>query len=75
MGHRLDDRAALAVHGWVAFVEECVIRWNDDGRVVAGRRWSSCWPRRCVTLVLAASDEEVGDLVSMLTSDAAIGAR
>jgi AcrR family transcriptional regulator len=24
-------RAALAVHGWVAFVEECVIRSIDDG--------------------------------------------
>src|SRR5437879_4751681 len=29
MGLQMGPRAELAVHGWVAFVEECVIRWID----------------------------------------------
>jgi AcrR family transcriptional regulator len=31
LGLPAGDRAALAVHGWVAFVEECVVRSIDDG--------------------------------------------
>src|SRR5579875_2979 len=31
LGLTLGPRAELAVHGWVAFTEECVIRWIDGG--------------------------------------------
>ncbi len=27
LGLALDERARLAVHGWIAYVEDCVVRW------------------------------------------------
>lgn len=33
LGIELSPRADLAVHGWVAFVEECVMRWIDTPSV------------------------------------------
>jgi AcrR family transcriptional regulator len=32
-GFELDPKAELAVHGYVAYAEECVIHWLDDRRV------------------------------------------
>src|SRR6185437_3381437 len=33
MGFELGPRAQLAVHGWIAYSEECTIRWIEGGSV------------------------------------------
>jgi AcrR family transcriptional regulator len=74
MGFTLGPRAELAVHGWVAFAEECTIRWIDTGtvdRVALQDMLVKALP----ATVLAATDEEVGSLVSILTADAAIASK
>jgi AcrR family transcriptional regulator len=74
LGLPLGPRAQLAVHGWVAFTEECVIRWIDAGtedRDALIEMLTKALP----AVVLASSDEDVVSLVSMLTDDSSIGAR
>ncbi len=54
----LGPRAQLAVHGWVAFTEECVIRWIDAGthdREALIEMLTKALP----AVVLASSDEDV----------------
>jgi len=70
-GAVMSTAAELAVHGWVAFVEECVIRWIDTrpfGRDVLQELLAKSLP----AVVLASTDEDLGSLVSILTPDAAI---
>jgi AcrR family transcriptional regulator len=65
-GQTLGPRAELAVHGWVAFVEECVIRWIADG----GRErdgLADMLSRALPAVVLAATDQELTSLTAMLT--------
>jgi hypothetical protein len=63
--------AELAVHGWVAFVEECVIRWIDT-RPFDRDTLQELLAKSLPALVLASTDEDLGSLVSILTPDAAI---
>ncbi|MDP9117778.1 MAG: TetR/AcrR family transcriptional regulator [Actinomycetota bacterium] len=72
MGLAMGPRAELAVHGWVAFVEECVIRWIDL-RPFDRDTLQDLLAKSLPAVTLASTDEEVGSLVSILTSDAAIG--
>ena len=74
LGVPLGPRAELAVHGWVAFAEECVIRWIDL-RAVDRDAVLDLLTKALPALVLAASDEEVGGLMSVLTGQHAIAAR
>src|SRR3954471_15988545 len=70
----LGPRAQLSVHGWVAFTEECVIRWIDAGasdREALTEMLTKALP----AVVLASSDEDVSSLVSILTADVAIAAQ
>ena len=69
MGLQMGPRAELAVHGWVAFVEECVIRWIDTAPLRPRACCRTCSPSRCPAVVLASTDEEIGSLMSILTSD------
>jgi AcrR family transcriptional regulator len=74
LGLPLGPRAELAVHGWVAFVEECVIRSIDDGmreRDALLEMLAKALP----AVVLASSDEELNSLVSILTTDRAIASQ
>lgn len=61
LGVPLGPRAELAVHGWVAFAEECVLRWLDL-RAVDRDAVLDLLTKALPALVLAASDEEVGGL-------------
>jgi AcrR family transcriptional regulator len=73
LGFELSPRASLAVHGWVGYVEECVVRWIDTrpfGRDELLTMLSKALP----SVVLASTDEEVGTLVELLTSQQAIAA-
>jgi AcrR family transcriptional regulator len=72
MGQELDARAVLAVHGWVAFVEECVVGWRVDGPV-SRPALIDLLVKALVALVLAASEEDIGGLVSVVASEAAVG--
>lgn len=74
LGLPLGPRAELAVHGWVAFVEECVIRSIDDGmrdRDGLLEMLAKALP----AVVLASSDEQLNTLVSILTTDRAIASQ
>jgi AcrR family transcriptional regulator len=71
MGLQMGPRAELSVHGWVAFVEECVIRWIDT-RPFDREGLQDLLAKSLPAVVLASTDDEIGSLVSILTSDAAI---
>jgi AcrR family transcriptional regulator len=71
MGFELSDRARLAVQGWVAFVEECVIRWTDT-RVITREDLEDLLAKSLPAVVLASTDEEVGSLAAILTAETAI---
>jgi AcrR family transcriptional regulator len=66
-GLRLSDRTALAIHGWVAFAEECVIRWLDE-RAFDRTALLDLLTKSLPALALAASDEEIGTLVGILSA-------
>jgi AcrR family transcriptional regulator len=74
MGLQMGPRAELAVHGWVAFVEECVIRWIDT-RTLDRDALQDLLAKSLPAVMLASTDEEIGSLVSILTTDAAISAK
>ena len=71
MGFELTARATLAVHGWVAYVEECVIHWID-GAPLERDELITMLTKTLPSVVLASTDEEVGTLVQLLTSEQAI---
>ncbi len=71
MGLEANPRATLAIHGWVAYVEECVVRWIDT-RTVEREQLLEMLTKSLPALALSASDEEVGTLVSILTAEQAI---
>jgi AcrR family transcriptional regulator len=73
MGLQMSPGAELAVHGWVAYVEECVIRWIDT-RCVDRDALQNLLAKSLPAVVLASTDEEIGPLVSILTADSAISA-
>lgn len=72
LGLDLSQRAELAVHGWVAYVEECVIRWIDGQRQLERTLLLEMLTKSLPALALSASDDEVGTLVSILTAQQAI---
>lgn len=74
LGLALSRRAELAVHGWVAYVEECVIRWIDGQRHIERALLLEMLTKSLPALALSASDEEMGTLVSILTAQQAIDA-
>jgi AcrR family transcriptional regulator len=74
LGLPLGPRAELAVHGWVAFCEECVIRSIDD-RLRNREALLDLLTKALPAVVVAASDEGLDSLVTILTADAAVGAK
>jgi AcrR family transcriptional regulator len=74
MGFELGPRAQLAVHGWVAYSEECTIGWIDN-RTVSREELQEMLTKALPAVVLASTDEEVGSLVSILTADSAIASK
>jgi AcrR family transcriptional regulator len=77
-GLPLGPRAALAVHGWVAFVEECVVRAIDDGALddpAFREGLLEMLTKALPAVVLASSDEDLNTLVSVLTADRAAAAK
>ena len=71
LGLQVGPRVALAIQGWVAYVEECVIRWID-GRTVTRDELLEMLTTSLPAVALSATDGEVGTLVSILTADRAI---
>jgi hypothetical protein len=71
MDVRMEPGAELAVHGWVAFVEECVIRWIDH-RPFGRGTLEDLLAKSLPAVVLASTDEEIGPLVAILASDAGV---
>ncbi len=77
-GLPLGPRAALAVHGWVAFVEECVVRAIDDGSLddpAFRDGLLEMLTKALPAVVLASSDDDLNTLVSVLTADRAAAAK
>ncbi len=73
MGFELSPRAKLTVRGWVAYVEECVIRWIDD-KAIDRAELQEMLAKALPAVVLASTDEDVGTLAQILTGDQAIAA-
>ena len=71
LGLPLGPRAELAVHGWVAFCEECVVRSIDAGEKDLGPLLEML-TKALPAVVLASTDEDLNSLISILTSDASI---
>jgi AcrR family transcriptional regulator len=74
LGLEPSPRATLAIHGWVAYVEECVVLWIDT-RTVGRDALLDLLTKSLPAVALAASEEDVGTLVSILTAEQAIGAK
>jgi AcrR family transcriptional regulator len=72
LGLEVAPRVDLAIHGWVAYVEECVIRWLDT-RTFPRDELLDLLTKSLPAVALSATDEQVGTLVAILTADAAIG--
>src|SRR4051794_7596493 len=72
-GLAVQPRITLAIHGWVAYVEECVIRWIDTGTVTRAELLDML-TKSLPAVALSATDGEVATLVSILTAEQAIGA-
>lgn len=76
LGLELGPRTRLAVHGWVAYAEECVIRWiaTDDrpGERIERAALLELLTKSLPAVALAAGDDEVGTLVAILTAQAAV---
>jgi hypothetical protein len=73
-GLDVTPRATLAIHGWVAYVEECVVRWIDT-HTVERDQLLDMLTKSLPALALSASDEEIGTLVSILTAERAIAGK
>jgi AcrR family transcriptional regulator len=73
MGLQVGPRMRLAIAGWVAYVEECVVRWID-ARTVDRDQLLEMLTKSLPAVALSATDEEVGTLVSIVTADSAISA-
>ena len=73
MGLEVTPRMNLAIAGWVAYVEECVVRWIDT-RTVGRDELLEMLTKSLPAIALSATDAEVGTLVSIVTADSAINA-
>jgi hypothetical protein len=71
-GVAVQPRVTLAIAGWVAYVEECVVRWIDT-RTVSRAELLDLLAKSLPAVALSATDEEVGTLVEILTAEHAIG--
>lgn len=65
-GLAVQPRVALAISGWIAYVEECVVRWLDE-RTVSRDELLEMLTRSLPAVAAAATDGEVGTLLSILT--------
>jgi hypothetical protein len=65
-GLAVDARVALAIHGWVAYVEECVVRWLDTGTVTRDELLEML-TRSLPAVAVSATDGEIATLMSILT--------
>jgi AcrR family transcriptional regulator len=74
LGLSMGPRAELAVQGWVAFAEACVIGWL--GTHAFGRdQLLDLLTKALPALVMASSDEPIGSLVTILAAGEAIGVK
>ena len=73
MGLEVSPRMRLAIAGWVAYVEECVVRWIDT-RTIGRDELLEMLTKSLPAVALSATDAEVGTLVSIVTADSAINA-
>jgi AcrR family transcriptional regulator len=69
LGLSMGPRAELAVHGWVAFAEACVIGWLGS-HAVGREQLLDLLAKALPALVLASSDDDVAALVTILAADA-----
>jgi AcrR family transcriptional regulator len=69
LGVPVGPRAELAVHGWVAFAEACVIGWLGT-RAFEREQLLDLLSTALPALVMASSDERVASLVAILAADA-----
>ena len=66
-----DAHVELAVHGWVAFVEECVVRSVEGGALDRAEELVGLLVRALPAVVLAATEEQFEALLGLLAADRA----
>jgi AcrR family transcriptional regulator len=71
-GVDLGPQVTLAIHGWVAFAEECVIRWIDT-RTVDRSALLDLLTRSLPAVVLSAAGEELPALLTVFAAEGAGG--
>jgi AcrR family transcriptional regulator len=71
LGLQANPRAELAVHGWVAYVEECVIRWLDT-RTIARAELLDMLATSLSAIVQATTDDDAARLVSIRAAESAV---
>jgi AcrR family transcriptional regulator len=64
LGLHIGERTTLAIHGWVAYVEECVIRWIAT-RSPSRDDLLEMLTKSLPALALAAGDDDIDALVSV----------
>jgi AcrR family transcriptional regulator len=71
MGVTMGPRAELAIHGWVAFAEACVIGWLDT-HAVDREQLLDLLTKALPAVVVASSDQAVPSFVATLATDTAL---
>ena len=72
LGMQLGEGTALAIHGWVAYVEECVVRWIDTPSIDRAQLLEML-TKSLPAIAMSASDTDLDALVSIFAADRAIG--
>lgn len=68
LGVELSPAADLAVHGWVAYVEECVIRWTE-ARTLDREDLLRLLADALPAVVVAAADRDAAALLTLLRGE------
>jgi AcrR family transcriptional regulator len=70
-GLAVSERVSLAIHGWVAYVEECVVRWIGT-RMVGRDELLDMLTRSLPAVALSATSEDAGTLMAVLAGEQAM---
>jgi AcrR family transcriptional regulator len=70
LGFDFDERGRLAIHGWTAYVEDCVVRWVQ-GRAVGRDDLLDMLTKSLPAIALSATVDDVSSLVAILGAGSA----
>lgn len=74
MDLEVGPRVSLSIHGWVAYVEECVVRWIDT-RTLARGQLLEMLTASLPAVVLSATGKDARALAPIVATEQAIGTK